>query len=250
MEIIGIIPARYASSRFPGKPLADIGGTSMIMRVVGQALLCPLFSRVIVATDDERIRAHVEANGAEAIMTSAEHPSGTDRCLEAMRLSGSRPDAVVNIQGDEPFVHPVQLEQLCRLISAPDAGIATLARRIDRPGIVADPNKVKVVCAEDGRALYFSRSPVPYLKDRPVEEWHLHHDYLRHLGLYAYRASVLETICTLPPSSLEKAESLEQLRWLEAGLSIRVGLTGHESPAVDTPADLEAARDYLRSSTL
>lgn len=242
MKIIGIIPARYASSRFPGKPLADIGGQSMVMRVVQQARKCLLLQDVVVATDDERIHRHVEEQGGKSVMTSSSHPSGTDRCLEALEMLDAAADVVLNIQGDEPFVDPGQLESLCMLMHRKGAEIATLSKRITDSETLFDPNKVKVVFNEVGRAIYFSRFPIPFRKNVDQEKWLDAGSYYKHLGLYAYRTDVLRRICALPPSPLELAESLEQLRWLEAGYHIQVGPTEVESPAIDTPEDLERVR--------
>ena len=239
MKVIGVIPARYGSTRFPGKPLADIGGTSMIMRVVSQASKCRLFSQVVVATDDARIYDHVTGSGAHAVMTSMGHPSGTDRCLEAVELTDPSAELVVNIQGDEPFVNPSQLEALIMAMHEPGSEIGTLAIRISNAEVLGDFNKVKVVMDFHGRALYFSRFAIPFRKGIPQEQWLMHGDYFKHLGLYAYRTAILRSICKLPPSSLELSESLEQLRWLQAGYSIQVALTDIETPAVDTPEDLE-----------
>ncbi|MFN8700153.1 MAG: 3-deoxy-manno-octulosonate cytidylyltransferase [Flavobacteriales bacterium] len=239
MKVIGVIPARYGSTRFPGKPLADIGGTSMIMRVVSQANKCRLFSQVVVATDDARIYDHVTGFGAQAVMTSMGHPSGTDRCLEAVELTDPSAELVVNIQGDEPFVDPTQLETLIMAMHEQGSEIGTLAIRISSAEVLSDFNKVKVVMDAHGRALYFSRFPIPFRKEVPQKQWLIHGDYFKHLGLYAYRTAILRRICELPPSSLERSESLEQLRWLQAGYSIQVALTDIETPAVDTPEDLE-----------
>jgi 3-deoxy-manno-octulosonate cytidylyltransferase (CMP-KDO synthetase) len=239
MKVIGVIPARYGSTRFPGKPLADIGGTSMIMRVVSQAKKCRLFSHVVVATDDTRIYDHVTSFGARVVMTSMGHPSGTDRCLEAVELTDPSAELVVNIQGDEPFVDPSQLETLIMSMHEPGSQIGTLAIRISSVEVLGDFNKVKVVMDAHGRALYFSRFPIPFRKGIPQEQWLMHGDYFKHLGLYAYRTAILRRICELPSSSLELSESLEQLRWLQAGYSIQVALTDIETPAVDTPEDLQ-----------
>jgi 3-deoxy-manno-octulosonate cytidylyltransferase (CMP-KDO synthetase) len=245
MNITGIIPARYASSRFPGKPLADIGGISMVMRVVQQARRCARLDEVVVATDDARIFDHVLSNGGKAVMTSPDHPSGTDRCLEALDLLGAPADAVINIQGDEPFVHPDQIATLCALMHRHDAEIATLAKKITDYDTLRDPNKVKVVFGHEGRAIYFSRFPVPYRKNVPEAEWLSAGSHYKHIGLYAYRTEVLRKICRLEPSPLELAESLEQLRWMEAGYRIHVALTDVETPAVDTPEDLQRALTWL-----
>jgi 3-deoxy-manno-octulosonate cytidylyltransferase (CMP-KDO synthetase) len=240
MIIIGIIPARYGSTRFPGKPLAMIGNKTMIQRVIEQAEQSTMLKDVIVATDDKRIYEHVESLGKKVVMTSDQHPSGTDRCLEALTKSGIAADAVINIQGDEPFVAPEQIDALAQLISVEGVEIATLAKKIDDAEVLFDPNKVKVAFAKNGRAIYFSRHAIPYQKSIAKEEWLQHHTYYKHIGLYAYKTTVLQTISSLPPSSLEIAESLEQLRWLEHGKSIFVAETTIETPAIDTPADLES----------
>ncbi len=239
MIIIGIIPARYGSTRFPGKPLAQIGDKTMIQRVIEQAEKSTVLSDVIVATDDERIFLHVQSLGKKVVMTSDQHPSGTDRCLEALNKSGIRADAVINIQGDEPFVAPEQIDALAKLISKNEVEIATLAKKIDNDEALFDSNKVKVVFAENGRAVYFSRHAIPFQKSIPQKEWLSKHTYYKHIGLYAYKSHVLKEISALKPSPLELAESLEQLRWLENGKSIFVAETTIETPAIDTPQDLE-----------
>ena len=243
MRIVGIIPARYGSTRFPGKPLVEIGGMSMVMRVVQQARKCLLLADVVVATDDERIFQHVLEHGGKAVMTAPDHPSGTDRCLEALNLLEGGADAVINIQGDEPFVDPGQLESLCMLLERKGVEIATLAIRIQTLEVLDDPNKVKVIFNPIGRAIYFSRLPIPFLKGVKSEERLSQHSFFKHVGLYAFNAEVLRHICTLQPSPLELAESLEQLRWLEAGYSIHVVETTIETPAIDTPEDLK----YIQS---
>jgi 3-deoxy-manno-octulosonate cytidylyltransferase (CMP-KDO synthetase) len=247
MKTIGIIPARYASTRFPGKPLARIGGISMIQRVYQQAVQAESLSAVVVATDDERIFDHVTNFGGRVVMTSPDHPSGTDRCAEAARLTlnGHSPAIVVNIQGDEPFIDPAQIDELYALFEFPDTAIATLARPITDEENIINPNIVKVLFAPDGRALYFSRQAIPYLRDVPPGRWAaqgLHH---QHLGLYAYRYDVLEEITRLSPGRFERAESLEQLRWLEAGYTIRVAITQQPTIGIDTPEDLERAEQWL-----
>lgn len=239
MKILGIIPARYASTRFPGKPLALIGNKTMVQRVIEQAEKSSLLDKVIVATDDERIMQHIEALGYTAVLTSAAHPSGTDRCLEALEKQDMHYDAVINIQGDEPFVDPSQIDALARLIVKPEVDIATLAIKITESKTLFDHNKVKAVLAADGKALLFSRQPIPFQKHHVPDNWHKHHTYYKHLGIYAYKSNVLKSICALEPSSLEISESLEQLRWLENGYHIHVALTTLETPAVDTPKDLQ-----------
>ncbi|MBE2206626.1 MAG: 3-deoxy-manno-octulosonate cytidylyltransferase [Saprospiraceae bacterium] len=241
MKIAGIIPARYASTRFPGKPLADIGGQSLIERVYRQVRKTTCIQEVVVATDDERILRHVLDFGGQAVMTRSDHASGTDRCAEvAEALSGF--DIVVNIQGDEPFIRPEQIEAaLVPLLHSSDAGIATLAKKMDRREDVFNPNVVKVVFNERGRALYFSRSPIPYLRGIPEAEWPGDIDFYKHIGLYAFRREVLSELTRLPMSAHERAESLEQLRWLDAGYAIAVSVTPFETIGVDTPEDVARA---------
>lgn len=238
MAIIGIIPARYASTRFPGKPLVRIGSKSMIQRVVERVSASGLFEHVVVATDDTRIEEHVKALGHRVVMTSATHQSGTDRCAEALRNSGLNASAIVNIQGDEPLVHTEQLAQLTQLILQPEVDIATLVKPITNAALLFDPNKVKVVLNRLGRAMYFSRQTIPSQRGHAPEEWLNQGPYYQHLGLYAFKTSVLQKVVELPVSYLEKAESLEQLRWLEYGYSIAAGVTQIETPAIDTPEDL------------
>lgn len=240
MRVVAIIPARYASTRFPGKPLVDIGGKSMIQRVVEQVQSCSAIAEVIVATDDDRILQHVVSLGVRCIMTSPNHPSGTDRCLEAYELSGLQADCILNVQGDEPFVDAEQLNALAQLIARPEVSIATLAKKITDADTLFDPSKVKVVMNAHSQALYFSRQAIPFNRNFEQATWHAQHAYYKHLGLYAYKPNTLKEICALQPSSLEKAESLEQLRWLENGHSIHVAITEIESPAIDTPEDLAA----------
>ena len=242
MRVIGIIPARYASSRLPGKPLLDIGGKSMVQRVVEQALRCNTLHRVIVATDDQRIIEHVRTFGGEAVLTSADHPSGTDRCNEALQLAGEEYDAVVNIQGDEPFINPDQIDELCRTLEGAPGGIATLAQLVTDDRDLDDAGEVLITTDIHMDALYFSRTAIPHIHGKIDAPRHKRFRYLKHVGLYAYRSEVLRELVALAPSALEKAESLEQLRWLENGHKVRVGITSHPSFCVDTPADLEEAR--------
>jgi 3-deoxy-manno-octulosonate cytidylyltransferase (CMP-KDO synthetase) len=238
MKVLAIIPARYASTRFPGKPLVDIAGKSMIQRVVERVQQCSSISHVVVATDDERIFNHVLSFGAQAVMTSVEHPSGTDRCLEAYTNIQSDADCIINVQGDEPFVDPTQLSTLIQLISKPDVSIATLAKKITDSSTLFDSSKVKVVFDNHSRALYFSRHAVPFIRNAEEANWHTMHAYFKHIGLYAFKTDKLKEICALQQSALEKAESLEQLRWMENGHIIHVGLTEIESISIDTPEDL------------
>ncbi len=243
---IAIIPARYASTRFPGKPLALLGGKPIIQHVVERVQ--SILPTTIVATDDERIFTTVESFGGRAVMTSPSHRSGTDRCREALDKIGSDYNLVVNVQGDEPFVHPTQLRALIDSFSDAHTQIATLVKPFATDTPVEDlenPNTPKVVVDGAGYALYFSRSVVPYLRGIPREEWLQHHTFYKHIGLYAYRSDVLRRISELPPSPLEQAESLEQLRWLEAGLTIRVETTDHETIGIDTLEDLQKAQIFL-----
>jgi len=244
MPILGIIPARYASQRLPAKPLADIGGKSMIRRVYEQSMLCPDLAKVVVATDDTRIYDHVHAFGGEAVMTLPTHPSGTDRCAEVAEKLGGAFDIILNIQGDEPFLNPIQLTELVQMFAYPDTQIATLGKRIETLAELLDEKEAKIALDHSQRALYFSRSAVPYLKGIPQAEWLAHHAFYKHIGLYAFRADVLREIPTMPVSILEKAEGLEQLRWLGKYV-VRVGFTTFETFAIDTPADLEEAKKYL-----
>ena len=242
MKFIGIIPARYASTRFPGKPLADMKGKYMIQRVYEQAR--KVLDHVCVATDDDRIFNAVRSFGGEVVMTSAQHRSGTDRCFEAYRTLGGHEDVVINIQGDEPFIKPEQIESLIACFDSPQTQIATLVRPFEASEgyeALANPNSPKVVLNERHEALYFSRSVIPYLRGVEPAEWLSRHTYYKHIGMYGYRADVLGQITCLPQSSLELAESLEQLRWLQNGYTIKVGITTQETIGIDTPADLEKA---------
>ena len=236
--IIGIIPARYASTRLPGKPLLDIAGKSMIRRVYEQASKSKALSRVVVATDDTRIFDHVTGFGGEAVMTKEEHPSGTDRCWEALQKVEASFQYVINIQGDEPFIDPQQIDSLAEILDG-NTELATQIIPVHDYESLKDMGEVKVVLNTNMEALYFSRMIIPYIKGVPQEEWHLHHTYYRHVGMYAYRADVLEKITKLSVSSLEKAESLEQLRWLENGFKIKCAFTDFESHCIDTMEDVE-----------
>jgi 3-deoxy-manno-octulosonate cytidylyltransferase (CMP-KDO synthetase) len=250
MQFIGIIPARYASTRFPGKPLVDIDGISMIRRVYEQAIKCNKLENVVVATDDQRIYEHVQQFG-RVVYTSEHHPSGTDRCFEAatllsgeINLGGN--DVIVNIQGDEPYINPGQIDEICNCFESDDVQIATLVKKIGLTGELFDPNVVKVVTTGLGRALYFSRSPVPFARDANQEDWLKKSFYYRHIGMYAYRFKILGMITKLQVSMLEKTESLEQLRWLENGISIFTRETNYDSVAVDTPDDLKKLIKHSR----
>lgn len=248
MKFIIIIPARYASTRFPGKPLAKIGDMPMIQHVYSRALLAQ--DDVVVATDDERIYKAVEAFGGRACMTSPAHRSGTDRCYEAYVNSGSDADVVINIQGDEPFIALSQIKALEACFDEPDTQIATLVRRFDpsRPySELENPNTPKVVRDAAGNALYFSRSVIPYVRGRERDGWPGATEYFTHVGIYAYRADVLRRLVALPQSQLELAESLEQLRWLQNGYRIRTAVTDAPTIGIDTPADLERANQYFNA---
>ncbi len=244
MKFIAIIPARYASTRFPGKPLAMLGGKTVIQRVYEQATA--ILDEAYVATDDERIYQAVESFGGKAIITRADHKSGTDRLEEAATKIGTNADVIINIQGDEPFIQTSQIETLMHLFDDPTTQIGTLGKPFESIEAVNNPNSPKIVCDRRGFALYFSRSTIPYVRGAEPTTWLEHFPYLKHLGVYAYRREVLHEVTQLPQSSLEKAESLEQLRWLENGYRIRVGLTDVETVGIDTPEDLQRAEDFLR----
>jgi len=239
-KYIGIIPARYASTRFPGKPLAIIQGKPMILRVYEQAT--KVLDTVYVATDDERIFRAVHEFGGKAIMTSPEHSSGTDRCAEAIKLVekelGEQFDVVLNIQGDEPFIEPRQITLLMECFEQPQTQIATLVKVTSLAEDIFNPNRPKVVLGLNQEALYFSRSPIPYVCSKEKEDWPMAAEFYLHIGLYAFRKDVLLEITRLPQSFLEKAESLEQLRWLENGFHIAVRTTTYDSFGIDTPEDL------------
>ena len=239
MKTLGVIPARYASTRFPGKPLVDIRGKSMIQRVYEQAKKTTSIKRVIVATDDKRIFDHVRTFGGEVMMTSTEHRSGTDRCAEiAAQMTDF--EIVINIQGDEPFIQPQQIDlTVSPLLKNKKAQIATLAKKITDLKMLRDPNIVKVVCNLNRQALYFSRNPIPYVRNESPENWLETGQFYKHIGLYAFKSSVLQEVAQLEPSSLEKLESLEQLRWLENGYQIDISFTSQETIGIDRPEDLK-----------
>ena len=243
MKFTAIIPARYASTRFPGKPLAILGGKTVIQRVYEQAV--SVLDDTYVATDDERILQTVEAFGGRAVMTRSDHKSGTDRIEEAATKIGTTADVIINIQGDEPFIHPSQIETLCHLFDDPQTQIGTLCKRFESMEAVENPNSPKIVTDVKGFALYFSRSVIPFIRGRQRDEWFGQYPFLKHLGIYAYRREVLGEITKLPQSSLEIAESLEQLRWLQNGYRIRVGETNIETVGIDTPEDLQRAEQLL-----
>lgn len=249
MQIIGIIPARYASSRFPGKPLVNIAGKTMIQRVYDQAIKCDLLNEVVVATDDVRIYKHVTSFG-KAVMTCTSHRSGTDRCLEAFNIINKHnkyhnDDGLINIQGDEPLVDPRQIEMLARMLHDPGKSIVSLIKKISSEDTFRNPNVVKAVKSTDGKALYFSRAPIPYCrKDTTLENPLVSHGH-QHIGLYGFRISTLKQITSLPTGVLENSETLEQLRWLEHGFKIHLAETLSENIAVDTPEDLKKISENL-----
>lgn len=247
MKFIAIIPARYASTRFPAKPLAMLGGKRVIERVYEQ--VAGVLDDAVVATDDERIFDAVRAFGGKVEMTSTAHRSGTDRCWEAYCKQGGEFDVVVNVQGDEPFIQPSQLEALKHCFDNENIDIATLVKPFEpNDGIEAleNPNSPKVVLDSEGCAIYFSRSVIPYLRGIEREKWLTEHTFYKHIGIYGFRTDVLRAVTALPQSTLERAESLEQLRWLENGYKIGVGISNVETIGIDTPEDLARAEEFLR----
>ena len=244
MKIIGIIPARFASTRFPGKPLADIGGRSMIRRVYEQAKKAGSLADVVVATDDPRIEEHVRSFGGNVVMTGEAHQSGTDRCFEAIGKFADA-DVVVNIQGDEPFIHPEQIDQVASCFKYADVQIATLVKEISSPEELFNSNIPKVVLNKRMEAILFSRQTIPHIRGKAEAEWMGHHTFYKHIGIYAYRAHVLAEITKLKQSGLELAEGLEQLRWISNGYKIKVEVTDFESVAVDVPEDLKKLAKFL-----
>ncbi len=242
MKFIGIIPARYASSRFPGKPLADMKGKPMIQRVYEQVSL--VLDNVCVATDHPDIENAVKAFGGRVVRSLKEHPSGTDRCCEAYHLLGGNEDVVINIQGDEPFIKPEQIRAIISCFDNPDTEIATLVRVFDPAEgweALSNPNSPKVILNNQSEAIAFSRSVIPYLRNVDKEEWLARHTYYKHIGMYAFKAATLDAITRLPQSSLEVAESLEQMRWIENGFRIKVAVTTQETIGIDTPDDMARA---------
>ena len=237
MKILGIIPARFASTRFPGKPLVDIAGKSMIQRVYEQAKKCNHLTEVIVATDDPRIYDHVLNFGGVALMTSDDHQSGTDRCAE-VALQHPQYNVIINIQGDEPYIDPEQISKVVSCFNNADTQLATLIKKVQTVQELFNVNSPKVVINKLSEAVYFSRSPLPHIRGQEEQSWLSQFTYFKHIGIYGYRADVLQEITKLPVSSLEKAESLEQLRWIENGYRIKVAETELETHAIDTPEDL------------
>ena len=252
MKVFGIIPARYASTRFPGKPLVQLDGRTMVEWVYRRAEKA--FDTVAVATDDERIAAEVRRFGGRVVMTSPAHRSGTDRCAEALALmqdeTGTKADVVVNVQGDEPFVDPALLSRLAACFDDESTQIATVVKPFDSVADLMNPNNVKAVLSASGRAVYFSRSTIPYIRGFEQDEWLNRHTFYWHLGLYAYRAGILARLTQLPPSPLEIAESLEQNRWLENDFYIRVIQTQGENIAIDTPEDLVRAQQWIKKNSM
>lgn len=259
MNFIVIIPARYASTRFPGKPLAMLGGKYVIQRVYEQAI--KVLDQVYVATDDVRILKAVESFGGKAIMTRTDHKSGTDRAFEAYNKIETRDrhrllsndTVIINIQGDEPFILPEQIKELMRCFNDPHTQIATLVIPFSKIKgstleTLRNPNVPKVVIDDNNFAIYFSRSIIPYQRNVEKDEWPSHHIYMKHIGVYAYRADVLSEITKLPQSSLELAESLEQLRWLQAGYRIKVGITDMQTIGIDTQDDLQQAETFIKAN--
>lgn len=248
MKFIGIIPARYASTRFPGKPLALLGGKPVIQHVYEK--VAAVLEAAYVATDDERIYDVVKSFGGQVVMTRTDHKSGTDRIEEAIEKIGGEWDVVVNVQGDEPFVAKSQLDTICHCFDDPTTQIATLGKTFESMEAVQNPNSPKIVVDNMGFAMYFSRSVIPYVRGKEKSSWLTHYPFLKHLGIYAYRKDVLRQVTQLPQSSLEIAESLEQLRWLQNGFKIKVGTTDVETVGIDTPQDLERAEEFLKTQLL
>lgn len=248
MKFIGIIPARYASTRFPGKPLALLGDKPVIQHVYEK--VAAVLEAAYVATDDERIYDAVKSFGGQVVMTRTDHKSGTDRIEEAIEKIGGEWDVVVNVQGDEPFVAKSQLDTICHCFDDPTTQIATLGKPFESMEAVQNPNSPKIVVDNMGFAMYFSRSVIPYVRGKEESSWLTHYPFLKHLGIYAYRKDVLRQVTQLPQSSLEIAESLEQLRWLQNGFKIKVGTTDVETVGIDTPQDLERAEEFLKSQLL
>ena len=238
MKVLGIIPARYASTRFPGKPLVDINGKSMIQRVYEQAKKCAALSEVFVATDNERIFNHVQQFGGKAIITADTHQSGTDRCAEVAQKHPEY-NVIINIQGDEPFIDPEQIAKVISCFSDTDTQLATLIKKINTTEELYNFSSPKVIVNKLSEAIYFSRAAIPHVRGEEPQRWLYHNTYYKHIGIYGYRADILQQVTLLPVSSLEKAECLEQLRWIENGYRIKVAETDLETHAVDTPEDLE-----------
>lgn len=249
MKIAAIIPARYASTRFPGKPLADIAGKTMIQRVYEQCKQINELADVIVATDDERIYQNVIQFGGQACMTSTQHLTGTDRIWEVVEKLNLAVDVIINVQGDEPFIQPSQIKNIIDCFQDPNAAIATLVKPILQNEVLFNINAPKVVLDDANFALYFSRQAIPFLRNEPTENWLNKHPYFQHIGVYGFRKDVLQKLVKLEPSKLEQAESLEQLRWLAAGYKIKTATTHETTIAIDTPEDLEIAIKLYNQNT-
>lgn len=246
MKILGIIPARFASTRFPEKALVDIGGKSMVQRVYEQASKASSLTKVVVATDHEKIFEHIRNFKGHVVMTSPDHQSGTDRCMEVLRKEDGKYDFVINIQGDEPFIQPEQINLLADVLHS-TTELATLAKKINDEETLFNPNTPKLIWNEKREAIYFSRQTIPFLRGIPKEEWLKHHTFYKHIGIYAYRYDILEEITKLKVSTLEKSEALEQLRWLENGYKIKVAITELETIGIDTPDDLKKIAHLIGS---
>ncbi len=238
MKYIGIIPARFASTRFPGKPLVNIQGKTMIQRVFEQASKAKILSKVLVATDNSQIFNHVESFGGNVVMTSENHKTGTERCFEVIHKLNETFDVVINIQGDEPFIAPEQIEKVAPCFKNQEIQIATLLKKLSDNEELFNQNIIKAVVDKNKKAIYFSRNPIPFYRGKEKNNWLKNHEYFKHIGIYAYRTDILQQIVKLSPSPLELAESLEQLRWIENGFSINVEYTDIESFSIDTPEDL------------
>ena len=245
MNIVGIIPSRFASTRFLGKPLIDIGGKTMIQRVYEQASKSKSLSKVVVATDDLKIEQHVKSFGGNVVMTSEAHQSGTDRCFEAINKVSVDADVVINIQGDEPFIHPEQIDMVASCFVNPEVQIATLVKKMSSVEDLFSNTIMKVVMNKNGEGIYFSRQAIPFIRGKEPKDWLNHFTFYKHIGIYAYTVNTLKEITALPQSSLELAESLEQLRWIENGYKIKVEITDYESVSVDAPEDLKKLTKYM-----
>lgn len=246
-KILGVIPARYDSVRLPGKVMIELAGKTIIQRVIEQVEKSGKLSQVIVATDNELIFNHIKDLGKEVMMTAKTHRNGTERCTEVAQKLGSEYEVVINIQGDEPFIAPSQINALVNLFKESDTEIGTLVKKIDKAEEIFAENEAKVVFNERQEVLLFSRSPIPYFRDKSQAEWHLHHDYYKHIGIYGFRSDILANISKLAPTPLELAESLEQLRWL-AHYKINVGVTDSDVVPIDTQEDLEKAIEFLKNN--
>lgn len=244
MNVIGVIPARYDSSRFPGKPLVDIGGKSMIQRVYEQCSKSTSISKLIVATDDQRIADHVKLFGGNVTLTSINHQSGTDRCAE---VANNYPDfdILINIQGDEPMINPDQIDLLCKCFENPNASIATLVKKISSNEELFNENTPKVILNKNNEAILFSRTAIPFIRGKAKENWIEQYTFYKHIGIYGFKTETLKRLNNLPVSALESAEALEQLRWIENGYRIHTAITDKESQAIDTPQDLEKLLKWI-----